>query len=105
MNEENKKLPDHTLQGADIKGKDEPPMLYAVTDLRAYVKPEMAEELGAGTGGGLTLCGTEVMCTCVPVETCACNTVGYKVGGTTCPGFCACQCTCTHTWCLPYYYL
>ena len=92
MNEENKKIPDHTLLNADIRPDNEPPKVYAVTDLRAYVKPDLAEELES-PAGGLATCGTEMMCSCVPVETCACDTVSYRTGGSVCPSDCPCQCT------------
>ena len=92
MNENDTKGPDHTLLGARIETRDDPPRIFAVTDLRAYVKPDLDEELGSPTGG-LATCGTEMMCTCVPVETCACDTVSYHNGGSVCPSDCPCQCT------------
>jgi len=104
MTDEQSKLPDHTLKSAKIEAGDDPPMVFAVTDLRAYVKPEPAEELG-DPNGGLADFGTEVTCTCVPVSSCACNSVGYYTGGSPC-SHCPCQCTgtCSRS-CLPYYYL
>jgi len=110
--EKNTKIPDHTLANASIEGKDDPPQVYAVSDLRAYVKPAPAEELGGFNQKpgyevpALADCGTEVVCRCVAVEGCAFRSVEYHVGGCpstcTCAGEpCACQCTCT---CMPYYY-
>jgi len=100
MPNENNKIPDHSLLGTDIPKNDEGPKVYAVSDLRALVKPELEEELGTATGG-LATCTTEVICTCVPVETCACNQVLYSVvtdpGGCPCQPVCACMCTCTGT--------
>lgn len=99
MSEENPLIPDHTLASANIAAKNEPPQVYAVSDLRAYVKPDLAEEL-AGINDTLATCGTEVLCTCVPVETCACHSVSYHSSG--CASTCSCevQCNC----CMPYYY-
>ncbi|HNX49701.1 MAG TPA: hypothetical protein PKL08_06035 [Thermoanaerobaculaceae bacterium] len=96
MSGEEPKVPDHTLLGASPADDDEAPQVYAVADLRAFVKPDLDEELGAPTGSP-AVCGTEVLCTCVPVETCVCNTVSYRSGGTSCPGDCPCQCTSTCT--------
>ncbi|MBI4915757.1 MAG: hypothetical protein HY825_07910 [Acidobacteria bacterium] len=96
MSDENSKGPDHTLLGTEIEPTGEAPEIYAVSDLRAFVKPDLDEELGAPMGGPAT-CGTEVLCTCVPVETCVCNTVSYHQGGGSCPGDCPCQCTSTCT--------
>ena len=99
MPEENNKTPDHSLLGTNIPQKDEPPQVYAVSDLRALAKPQLDEELGAPQGG-LATCTTEILCTCVPVETCACNQVLYSAT-ITCPGHsCGCQpvgCGCTGT--------
>ena len=66
--EKNTKIPDHTLANASIEGKDDPPQVYAVSDLRAYVKPAPAEELGGFNQKpgyevpALADCGTEVVC-------------------------------------------
>jgi len=79
MTDKKEKRPDHTLQAADVDGGDEAPVVYAVADLRAFVKPALAEELGAPMGGPAE-CGTEVVCTCVPVETCVCDMVVYHEG-------------------------
>lgn len=94
--------PDHTLASANIEKTGEGPKVYAVTDLKAYLKPPMDEELAAPMGPP-AVCGTEVSCSCVPVDTCACNTVAYHVGGSFCPTDCPCQCTgtCDGGW---YYY-
>lgn len=99
MKDDNKTKPDHTLLGASIPAGDEPPQVYAVTDFRAFLKPGLDEELGSPAGATATpaTCGTEVSCTCVPVESCACNLVTYRVGGNTCPTVCTCQCTATVT--------
>ena len=88
--------PDHTLLGADItETPGDEPKIYAVSNLRTYVKPDLDEELGAPMGENAAECGTEVLCTCVPVETCVCDTVTYHAGGSSCPGDCSCQCTST----------
>lgn len=84
--------PDHTLVGAEVRPTDEKPEVYAMASLLALVKPDLDEELGA-PDGGIADCGTEMLCTCVPVETCACNTVSYHDGGSPCPSDCPCQCT------------
>lgn len=92
--EKNSPGPDHTLMNAETDAGSEAPQVFAVTDLRAYAKPDLDEELGS-PDGGLATCGTEMMCTCVPVEMCACDTVSYHVGGSVCPSDCPCQCTST----------
>jgi len=96
--ETNTNIPDHTLANANIPPKDEAPQVYAVSDLRAYVKPELGEELGGVQQ--LADCGTQVVCQCVPVEGCACNTVQYHAGG--CSSTCSCDSQCVS--CHPYYY-
>jgi hypothetical protein len=101
MSEQKKNNPDHSLSNAKIPASGEPPKVYAVSDLRALVKPELDEELGAPTGS-LATCGTETLCTCVPVETCACNVVSYRQGGSACPDHCPCQCTSTGLYWFPY---
>lgn len=89
---------DHTLASADIKPTGEGPAIYAVSQLKPYLKPGLAEELGAPVGPP-SECGSEVVCSCVPADTCACNTVSHHTGGTLCPGDCTCQsvCYCTAT--------
>ena len=95
---------DHTLASAKIVPTGEGPKVYAVSNLKAYLKPELDEELGAPMGPP-AVCGSEVVCSCVPVDTCACNTVSYHVGGSFCPGDCPCQCTGTcYSPCTPYYF-
>ena len=101
MKDERQEMPDHTLLSAEIKETGEGPKIYAVSDLRAYVKPDMDEELGAPIGGAAT-CGAEVVCSCVPVETCACNTVTYTSGGSSCPGDCPCVGNCVNLYWFPY---
>ena len=81
--------PDDTLHNAKLPLGDEPPAVYAVVDLRAYLKPEMDEELTSPEGEAAVY-GTETMCECVPVEDCVCNTVGHFVDGNPCPAHCAC---------------
>jgi hypothetical protein len=93
MSEQAKDAPDHTMASADVQATGEGPKIYAVSNLRAYLKPDLAEELTTAEGVPAT-CGSEVVCSCVPVETCVCNTVTYHVGGS--PG-CPCQCQCTGT--------
>ncbi len=80
--------PDHALAHADVEAQGEAPEIYRVVDLRAYVKPEMDEEISdtAGTSSGPS---RSMICTCVPVETCVCNTVTYPAG-CTCVGHCSC---------------
>ena len=65
--------PDHTLLGAKIEETGEEPEVYAVSDLRAFVTPDLDEELGRPTGVP-TQPGVEVTCSCVPVETCVVET-------------------------------
>ena len=91
--------PDHTLLGAEIDENGEEPQIYAVSDLRTFVTPDLDEELGLPTGLPAQ-CGTEVMCSCVPVEACVCDTVTYHSGGSYNPCPCTsttCQVTCTCT--------
>lgn len=95
MTDKPEKDPDHTLLGSDIEDDGEPPKVYAVTDLRPYLTPDMEEELGAAPGDSAS-CGSEVVCTCVPVATCACDTVTYHVGTDFCSPYCT-TCTCTST--------
>ncbi len=83
--------PNDNIIAALLQESGEKPEIYAVTNLRAYVKPDLDEELTKPGGGGAT-CGTEVVCTCVPVETCVCNTVTYHVGGDS--GGCSCVGNC-----------
>ena len=90
MPEEQQPEPDHTLESAEIPEDTEGPEIYAVSDLRAYAKPDLDEELSNPVGGGAADCGAEVICTCVPVETCACNVVTRATGGGSCPGDCSC---------------
>lgn len=97
MTDQTSKGPNHTLLDAEIDAAGEAPEIYAVADLRAYVKPDLDEELGSPMGDP-AVCGSEVLCTCVPVETCVCDTVSYHAGGgSSCPGDCPCQCTSTCT--------
>lgn len=102
MSDQKEKVPDHSLRAASIAADKDSPKVYAVADLRAYVKPDLDEELGSPTGG-LADCGTQTLCSCVPVETCVCNTVTY--GGTACPGHCSCvsnTCVCVSLYWFPY---
>ena len=85
--------PDHTLASADIQADGAAPEVFAVTNLKAYVKPHMHEELSDSSGGAATT-GTEMICRCVPVEQCVCDTVEYYHGGSPCPGHCACVGAC-----------
>ena len=66
----------------DPKAAD-PPKVYAIADLRKFVKPPMGEELGKSDGGLVDL-SQEVVCTCVPVETCVCHVVTYKTDANDC---------------------
>ena len=91
--------PDHTLAGADIDGKGEEPKVFSVVDLRAYVKPEMDEELTSSDGLAADY-GIETVCECVPVEDCVCNTVAYYSGGNSDP--CSCVSTCAPLYWFPY---
>jgi len=93
--------PDHTLANAKIKRDGGKPQILSVVDLRAYVKPEMDEELSS-TGGGAAAYGTETVCACVPVEDCACNTVTYYQGGSPCPDHCDCVGACVGLYWFPY---
>lgn len=72
--------PDFSLENAQIPVSDEKPEVYAVSDLRSYVKPDLDEELSKPSGSA-AICGSEVICSCVPVETCVCNQVSYHTGG------------------------
>ncbi len=90
MSEQDSK-PNDSILSVPLEENADPPKIYAVTNLRAYVKPDLDEELTTPTGAPAT-CGTEVVCTCVPVETCVCNTVTYHVGGQS--GGCSCVGNC-----------
>jgi hypothetical protein len=92
--------PDHTLLGAEIEESGEEPEVYAVSDLRAFVTPDLDEEIGRPTGQPAQH-GVEVMCSCVPVETCVCDTVTYHSGGTYSP---PCASVCTVTGCVGLYW-
>ncbi len=94
-----KQGPDHTLAGTDIQPQGDPPKVFNVVDLRAYIKPEMDEELMGSEGNPATY-GTETVCTCVPVEDCVCNTVSYYSGGD--PDPCTCVGTCAPLYWFPY---
>ena len=93
----NEKKPDHTLQNSTVPSVDEPPQVYSVTDLRAFVKPELDEVLESPAGHHKPEYG-QTICSCVPVETCVCNTVTYRVGGgCPCTGTLSCGTTCSVT--------
>ena len=81
--------PDYTLANTKVEADGQPPRVYAVTDLKAYVKPPPDEELSGPDGSEVSL-GTETMCQCVPVGECVCNTVSYYSGSNPCPDHCAC---------------
>jgi hypothetical protein len=76
--------PDHSLAHAPVRRKGEKPRVFDVADLRAYIKPDMKEELSSPEGGAATL-GTVTVCACVPVEDCVCNAVTYYSGSNPCP--------------------
>ena len=101
MSEGTKPGPDHTLAKAAPVGKDDKPRVFSVVDLRAYIKPEMDEELTGSTERPATY-GTETVCLCVPVEDCVCNTVSYYQGGSSCPGYCSCVNACAPLYWYPY---
>jgi len=82
------KRPDHTIASAKVKAGAEPPRVYAVANLRAYLKPTMDEELTSPEGGAANL-GTALVCACVPVENCVCDTVQHHQGGSGCPDHCS----------------
>jgi hypothetical protein len=71
--------PDHTLVNSHVPSAGEPPRVYAVTDLQAFVKPTLDEELG-GPGKENAVTHGRTICLCVPVMTCVCNTVTYYFG-------------------------
>jgi len=75
--------PDHTLGSFDARASGGEPAIYSVTDLRAYLKPDLDEEL-TGPDGGAADPGTVTVCECVPVTTCACHAVTYYKGSTVC---------------------
>lgn len=87
MSDDDRRDPDDRLEEVPLPADDGPPEIYAISDLRAYVKPDLDEELGAPTGDP-AVCGTEVQCSCVPVETCACNVVTYITGDQACTSHC-----------------
>ena len=84
-----KKGPDHSLINAKIQTKGEEPEVYAVMDLKAFVKPGLDEELTSIKGDAAAY-GTEMICECVPVEDCVCNTVSEYSGNNPCPSDCDC---------------
>ncbi len=83
------KRPDQTLKSTILPLEENAPQVYAVVDLRPYLKPEMDEELTSPEGEPAVY-GTETVCGCVPVEDCACNTVSHFVDGDSCPSHCSC---------------
>lgn len=89
---------DYRIASNNAKATGSGPKVYAVADLKAYLKPEMEEELAAPNGSPADNV-SHVVCSCVPVDTCACNTVAYYVGDSFCPTDCPCQCTATCTGC------
>jgi hypothetical protein len=103
MDEKQKPRIDDRLISADTSTPKEPetPKVYAITDLRQYVKPPMSEELGKSTGGLVDL-DPKVVCTCVPVETCVCHVVTYNPEATY-ESTCGNTCGCTGTTCYYYY--
>ncbi len=86
---------DHTLASSKAAPTGEGPKIFAVSNLKAYLKPGLEDELAAPMGPPPE-CGTEIVCECVPADTCACNMVSYHIGGNRCPGDCFCQAIC---WC------
>ena len=92
MTEQNGQKPDHTLGSMIVPGNGEEPKVFAVTDLKAYINPDLDKELGS-PGGGAANPGTATVCACVPVEDCVCNTVEYHSGSSACPDLCSCQST------------
>ena len=88
--------PDHKLSSAKIPLTDEAPLVRAVANLKAYVKPSLDEELSADSGSAVYL-GTQKVCRCVPVEQCMCDCVYYYYESSI-PGHCSCVgdpfCTC-----------
>ena len=101
MSKKSTKGPDHTLASANVGGNGDAPKVFSVVDLRAYIKPEMDEELGSSSGAPATY-GTETVCECVPVEDCVCNTVSYYHGGDPCPDHCSCVNNCAPLYWYPY---
>lgn len=93
MSDHESNTKDDRLTSIPIPDNDEAPKVYAVSDLRAYVKPDLDEELGTPSGEP-AVCGTEVICSCVPVETCACNIVTYATGDSACTADCSCEGVC-----------
>lgn len=89
-NKQNSSPPDDRLMktAATPPASGEPPRVFAITDLRKYVKPPMGEELTKSDGGLVNL-DAGVICTCVPVEMCVCHVVTYNSG--------ASDCSCTGT--------
>ena len=100
--DDNKTGPDYRLQTANIPANeaDEAPEIYAISDLRALVKPDLDEELGSPEDNP-AVCGTEVACSCVPVDSCVCNTVNYHEGGSSCPQECPCEEVCVSLYWYP----
>ncbi len=84
---------DHTLAASKAAPTGEGPKIYAVSNLKAYLKPGLEEELAAPMGPPPE-CRTEIVCSCVPADSCACNTVSYHVDSQLCPGDCPSQCQC-----------
>jgi hypothetical protein len=96
MSQDNKKSlnskdnpPDHRLSSARIPLSNEEPTVKALVNLKAYVKPNLDEEL-SDPSGAQALPGTEMICRCVPVEQCMCNSVDYYVDSKPCPTHCSC---------------
>ena len=92
--------PDHTLSSSRVEASAEPPRVFAVVDVRAFLKAQMDEELSSPTGGAASP-GVETVCSCVPVAECACNTVRHYEGSSTCPLHCV-TCVCVSKYWFPY---
>jgi hypothetical protein len=88
---------DHRLLAAKIAASNESPKVKAIANLKAFLKAPMDEELTAHNEGVATP-GAEMVCRCVPVALCTCDTVVYYSGSDTCPTNC-CVGDCKHWIC------
>ncbi len=84
--------PDHRLKTAEIPDATDEPVVTAIVNFKAYIKPPMEEELSAGGGGGATESGTRMICRCVPVQQCVCDAVLHYHESDPCPNNnCSCH--------------
>jgi len=91
--------PDHLLANSPFLPDAAAPEVFAVKDIRFFLKPEMDEEVSSPEGASAPPArhGVETTCGCVPVDSCACNVFEHNVGHNSCPTQSGCYTTCSCT--------